>query len=170
MAGAAHPLSGEQWPFCTSQREAAENEFSMARTTVSTVFASHRSPLEKTGTASVLTFPGKHRVSAGRPLLSCNARLGCYPEKKDVSRSPGLEGTGIMSLPCCKNGFPLGFAQNSPPRCTRPSPSTCSPVLPLLCLLTLKTRLWEVIVELQSALPSARPAPGQPRHTQPSGH
>lgn len=69
----------------------------------------------------MLTFPGKHRVSAGRPLPSCNARLGCYPEKKDVPRSPGLEGTGIMSLPCCKNGFPLGFAQNSPPRCTRPS-------------------------------------------------
>lgn len=133
----------------------------MATTTVSTVFASHRSPLEKTGPAGVLTFPGKAVRGPSR-----NRSLAVkIPEKRICLTPPGLEGTGIVSLQYWKNGFPLGFAQNSPPCCTRPSPSTCSPVLPFLCLPNLKPRLWEIKI----VLPSAPSAPGQSRHTQPSG-
>lgn len=137
----------------------------MATTTVSTVFASHRSPLEKTGRVGVLTFPGKHRASARRPLPSGSARRGCYPEKRICLAPSGFKGTGIISLQDWKSGFPLGFARNSIPCCTRPSPSTCSPELPLLSLLALKTRLCQVLVELQSAPASAPSAPENQAHT-----
>lgn len=151
MAGGARLLSREPWPSCTSQRGAAENEFSMATTTVSTVFAAHPSPLQKTGLVNVLTFPGKHRASAGRPCRAGAHSLAAALPKGFLSLPPASRPQESCPSRAGRMDFPLAlariqclaaqaFPQHLLPSAPTPLPSGfgCGGAL-----------------ELQSALPSA---------------
>lgn len=83
--------------------------------------------------------------------------VSCYP-------LPGGHRNHVLPVPA-----PTGFAQKWPCGCTRLSPSTRAPASLLLRLSTLKSRLWETLVELNRSLPWATPAPDKPGMLGPAG-
>lgn len=117
--------------------------------------------------ASVLTFTGKapsfYRLSAAE-----QKQAACLlAPKKMMSRYP-LPREHEESCPSSA-GMPLALPRNHYVAAQGILPAPGLLHFSLLQPLTLKARLWKILVELNSALPSATSNPGQSRHARSGG-